>query len=92
MSGVFGAVAARFGSQVLKWVDRWCLCRVRQIGDPTSIPVGFDAVKAEFKSAPGVVEHNNVALRPPVNNDHFSIPTESLATDLNTNTVRLRSC
>lgn len=57
------------------------------LSDPSSIPKIFDTVKAEYQSAPNVVVYNAAALTPPVGDDLFSIPAESLAKDLNTNTI-----
>ncbi|KAJ4354695.1 uncharacterized protein N0V89_006432 [Didymosphaeria variabile] len=57
------------------------------LSNPSSLSAVFDAVKAEFQSAPSVIVYNAAALTPPAGDDLFSIPTESLATDLNTNTV-----
>ncbi|KAL1607133.1 hypothetical protein SLS59_002837 [Nothophoma quercina] len=57
------------------------------LSDPLSLPAIFDAVKAEFHSAPSVVVYNAAALTPPTADDLFSIPVESLAADLNINTV-----
>jgi NAD(P)-dependent dehydrogenase (short-subunit alcohol dehydrogenase family) len=57
------------------------------LSEPSSIPAVFDAVKAEFQTAPSVVVYNAAAMTPPAENDLFSIPVESLANDLNTNTV-----
>lgn len=59
------------------------------LSDPASLPAVFAAVKAEFKSAPSVVVYNAAGLTPPPNNDLFALSTESLATDLNINTVSL---
>jgi NAD(P)-dependent dehydrogenase (short-subunit alcohol dehydrogenase family) len=55
--------------------------------NPSSILTVFDAVKAEFGSAPSVVVYNAAALTPPAGDNLFSIPVESLTADLNTNTV-----
>jgi NAD(P)-dependent dehydrogenase (short-subunit alcohol dehydrogenase family) len=57
------------------------------MSNPSSLPAVFDAVKAEFQSAPSVVVYNAAAFTPPTGDDLFSIPTESLADNLNTNTV-----
>ncbi|PVI07515.1 NAD(P)-binding protein [Periconia macrospinosa] len=57
------------------------------LSDPSSISKVFDAVKAEYQSAPNVVVYNAAALTPPVGDDLFSIPAGSLANNLNTNTV-----
>ncbi|KAI1110204.1 hypothetical protein F5Y14DRAFT_429736 [Nemania sp. NC0429] len=55
---------------------------------PESIPSIFDAVKAEFNAAPTTVVYNAAALTPPPKDDTlFSIPAESLSSDLNVNTV-----
>jgi NAD(P)-dependent dehydrogenase (short-subunit alcohol dehydrogenase family) len=61
------------------------------LSDPSSIPAVFDTVKAEFHTPPSVVVYNAAAITPPKGEwgqeDLFSIATESLAADLNTNTV-----
>ncbi|KAF2444621.1 NAD(P)-binding protein [Karstenula rhodostoma CBS 690.94] len=57
------------------------------LSNPSSVPAVFEAVKAEFKSAPSVIIYNAAALTPPTGDDLFSIPVESLNADLNTNTV-----
>ncbi|KAI1121778.1 hypothetical protein F5Y10DRAFT_93303 [Nemania abortiva] len=55
---------------------------------PDSIPALFDAVKAEFNSAPSVIVYNAATLTPPpVKDSIFSIPVESVTSDLNVNTV-----
>ena len=57
------------------------------VSNPSSIPGIFEAVNAEFKSAPSVVIYNAAAFSPPAGDDLFSIPVESVDADLNTNTV-----
>jgi NAD(P)-dependent dehydrogenase (short-subunit alcohol dehydrogenase family) len=57
------------------------------LSNPSSIPAVFDAVKSEFQGAPSVVVYNGAAFTPPAGDDLFSIPVESLADNLNTNTV-----
>ena len=57
------------------------------LSSPSSIPAIFEAIKAEFQIAPSVVVYNAAAFTPPAGDDLFSIPTESLAGNLNTNTV-----
>lgn len=57
------------------------------VSNPWSIPAIFEAVKAEFKSAPSVIIYNAATLTPPAGDDLFSISVESVDTDLNTNTV-----
>jgi NAD(P)-dependent dehydrogenase (short-subunit alcohol dehydrogenase family) len=55
--------------------------------NPLSIPAVFNAVKAEFHSAPSIIIYNAAGFTPPAGDDLFSIPVESLAANLNTNTV-----
>lgn len=55
--------------------------------NPSSIPAVFDAINANFQSAPSVVVYNAAAFTPPAADDLFSVPAESLAADLNTNAV-----
>jgi NAD(P)-dependent dehydrogenase (short-subunit alcohol dehydrogenase family) len=55
---------------------------------PNSIPALFEAVRTEFKAAPSVVVYNAPATTPPPEKDSlFSISAESVASDLNVNTV-----
>ncbi|KAF3054941.1 hypothetical protein GL218_07347 [Daldinia childiae] len=55
---------------------------------PDSVPALFDAVKTEFKTAPSVVVYNAAALtNPPEKDSIFSIPSDSIVSDLNVNTV-----
>lgn len=55
---------------------------------PDSIPALFEAVKAEFHTSPSVVIYNAAVLTPPPAKDSlFSISAESVASDLNVNTV-----
>lgn len=55
---------------------------------PDSIPGLFDAVRAEFHTAPSVVVYNAGALTvPPEQDNLFSIPTETVLSDLNINTI-----
>lgn len=55
---------------------------------PESIPALFEAVKAKFHTSPSVVIYNAAALTPPpVKDSLFSISAESVASDLNVNTV-----
>ncbi|CAI7569356.1 unnamed protein product [Penicillium discolor] len=57
------------------------------LSNPSSISAVFDAVKAEFQSPPSVVVYNAAALTPPADDTLFSIPADSVAADLNVNTV-----
>ena len=55
---------------------------------PNSIPALFDAVKAEFHSSPRVVIYNaGSATNPPEKDSLFSVSAESVASDLNVNTI-----
>jgi NAD(P)-dependent dehydrogenase (short-subunit alcohol dehydrogenase family) len=55
---------------------------------PDSIPALFDAVKTEFHASPSVVVYNAAALTSPPDKDSiFSISAESVALDLNVNTI-----
>ncbi|CAO2657712.1 Nn.00g038380.m01.CDS01 [Neocucurbitaria sp. VM-36] len=55
---------------------------------PDSIPALFDAVKAEYHTAPSVVIYNAAALTPPPDNSSvFSVAVDSVTADLNVNTV-----
>ncbi|KAK7757474.1 hypothetical protein SLS62_000489 [Diatrype stigma] len=55
---------------------------------PETIPALFDAVRAEFATAPSVVVYNAASLTPPADpKSALSIPVESVAADLNVNTV-----
>jgi len=55
---------------------------------PDSIPALFDAVRSEFQSAPSVVVYNAGGFTSPPNKDSvFSVSAESVALDLNVNTV-----
>jgi hypothetical protein len=55
---------------------------------PDSIPTLFDAVKTEFHTAPAVVVYNAAALTPPPDKDSvLSVSPESVASDLNVNTI-----
>ncbi|KAI8958752.1 NAD(P)-binding protein [Daldinia sp. FL1419] len=56
--------------------------------NPDSIPALFDAVKTEFQTVPSVVVYNAAALtNPPEKDSIFSIPADSVVSDLNVNTV-----
>jgi NAD(P)-dependent dehydrogenase (short-subunit alcohol dehydrogenase family) len=55
---------------------------------PTTIPPLFDAVNAEFHTAPSVVVYNAGSFTiPPDNDSIFSVSAESVAIDLNVNTI-----
>ncbi|KAF7557727.1 hypothetical protein G7Z17_g417 [Cylindrodendrum hubeiense] len=58
------------------------------LSNPDSIPALFDAVKAEFGTAPSVVVYNAASLTSPPDKDSlFSISAESVGSDLNVNTI-----
>jgi len=55
---------------------------------PDTIPALFDAVKSEFHASPSVVVYNVAALtNPPDKDSVLSISAESVASDLNVNTI-----
>ncbi len=55
---------------------------------PDSIPALFDAVKTEFHTSPSVVVYNAGGFtNPPDKDSIFSISAESVALDLNINTI-----
>jgi len=55
---------------------------------PDSIPALFDAIKTEFHTAPSVVIYNAAALSMPSDKDIvLSVPAETVASDLNINTI-----
>jgi NAD(P)-dependent dehydrogenase (short-subunit alcohol dehydrogenase family) len=54
---------------------------------PESIPPVFDAVKTEFSTPPSVVVYNAAAMTSPDKESMFSIPGESMTSDLVINTV-----
>jgi len=56
--------------------------------DPNSIPSLFDAVKTEFQTFPSIVIYNAATLTaPPEKDSVLSIPAQSVASDLNVNTI-----
>jgi NAD(P)-dependent dehydrogenase (short-subunit alcohol dehydrogenase family) len=55
---------------------------------PDSVPALFNAVRAEFNTAPSVVIYNAAALTPPPDEDDaLSILADKVASDLNVNTI-----
>lgn len=53
-----------------------------------AVPALFEAVKAEFQSAPSVVIYNAASLTPPADKDSvLSVPAGRVISDLNVNTV-----
>lgn len=84
-AGYFVAIASRkaTGAQTAEGY----LSVKADMSNPSSIPAVFDLVKAEFQSAPSVVVYNAAAFTPPASDDLFSIPMDSLAANLNTNTI-----
>ncbi|KAK4937992.1 hypothetical protein LTR10_021481 [Elasticomyces elasticus] len=80
------AVASRSGSD--SSASKGYLSLKADFSKPDSIPALFDAVRTEFQTAPSVVVYNAATLtRPPVEDSALSIPAESVASDLNVNTV-----
>ncbi|KAI1387683.1 NAD(P)-binding protein [Hypoxylon trugodes] len=80
------AVASRKGSNTK--TSEGYLSLKADFAKPDSIPALFDTVKAEFQTFPSVVIYNAAALTGPPNKDSpFSISAESVASDLNVNTI-----
>lgn len=80
------ALASRKGSGTT--TDKGFLSLKADFTKPDSIPALFDAVKTEFHTSPSVVVYNAAALTPPPDNASiFSISAESVASDLNVNTI-----
>lgn len=68
--------------------DKGFLSLQADFAKPDSIPALFDAVKTEFHTSPSVVIYNAAALTDPPDKDSvLSIPAESVALDLNVNTI-----
>ncbi|KAI1413648.1 NAD(P)-binding protein [Hypoxylon sp. FL1857] len=80
------AVASRSGSGT-KNVEG-ILSLKADFAKPDSIPALFDAVKTEFHTFPNVVIYNAASLtNPPDKDSVLSVPADSVASDLNVNTV-----
>ncbi|KAI8944395.1 NAD(P)-binding protein [Xylaria longipes] len=80
------ALASRKGTDGL--TEKGFLSLKADFNNPESIPALFDAVRAEFTTAPSVVVYNAAALTPPPDKDSvLSIAASSVASDLNVNTV-----
>lgn len=80
------AVASRSGSGTK--TTKGFLSLKADFTDPASIPALFEAAKAEFHTAPSVVVYNAAALtNPPDKDSVLSISAESVASDLNVNTI-----
>jgi NAD(P)-dependent dehydrogenase (short-subunit alcohol dehydrogenase family) len=80
------AVASRSGSGTK--TAKGFLSLKADFTKPDSIPALFDAVKTEFHTSPSVVVYNAAALtNPPDKDSALSISAESVALDLNVNTI-----
>lgn len=80
------AVASRSGSGTKS--AKGVLSLKADFTNPDSILALFDAVKTEFHTSPSVVIYNAAALTSPPDKDSvFSISAESVAMDLNVNTI-----
>ncbi|OIW28157.1 NAD(P)-binding protein [Coniochaeta ligniaria NRRL 30616] len=80
------AIASRTGTGTKN--DSGVLSLQADFSKPETVPPLFEAVKAEFQTAPSVVVYNAAALTPPSDpTSLFSIPAESFAADLNINTT-----
>ena len=84
-TGYFVAIASRKAKNTK--TSEGYLSIEADLSDPSSISEVFNAVKAEFQSAPSIVVYNAAAFTPPAGDNLFCITTDSLASDLNTNTV-----
>ena len=80
------ATASRSGSGVKN--DKGYLSLKADFTMPESIPNLFNAIQAEFKTSPSVVIYNAAALTPPPDKESpLSVAAESVASDLNINTI-----
>jgi NAD(P)-dependent dehydrogenase (short-subunit alcohol dehydrogenase family) len=80
------AVASRSGSGTR--TTKGFLSLKADFTKPDSIPALFDAVKTEFHTSPSVVVYNAGRLTSPPDKDSiFSVSAESVALDLNVNTI-----
>ncbi|EED12613.1 conserved hypothetical protein [Talaromyces stipitatus ATCC 10500] len=80
------AVASRKGENKIN--EKGYLSIKADFTNPESIPAVFEAVKAEFQTAPSVVVYNAATLTPPpVQDSVLSIPSERVTGDLIVNTV-----
>lgn len=85
-SGYSVAVASRKGTGGKD--EKGYLSVQADFANPDSIASLFEAVKAEFQTAPSVVVYNAAALTPPSNEESaLSVPAESVSKDLNVNVV-----
>ena len=81
------AVASRSGTGT-KTTTNGFLSLKADFTQPDSIPALFEAVKAEFHTAPSTVIYNAAALtNPPDTDSVLSITSESVLLDLNVNTI-----
>ena len=80
------AIASRSGSGTK--TARGFLSLKADFTRPDSVPALFDAVKTEFSISPSVIIYNAGGLtNPPDKDSIFSVPAESVAADLNINTI-----
>ncbi|MCJ1396790.1 hypothetical protein MMC18_009682 [Xylographa bjoerkii] len=80
------AVAARKGTN--SKTENGVLSIKADFTHPESVATVFDAVKAEFGAAPGIVIYNAAALTPPSDKESaLSIPAAKVTSDLNVNVV-----
>lgn len=85
-SGYNVAVVSRKGTDTL--TPNGFLSLKADFSKPDSIPPLFDTVQAKFQAFPTVVVYNAAALTSPVDKDSvLTVPVESVASDLNTNTI-----
>lgn len=85
-SGYSVAIASRSGSGSKN--EQGYLSLQADLTKPDTVPALFAAVKSEFQTAPSAVVYNAAGLTVPPNKDSvLSVPTESVVSDLNINTV-----
>jgi NAD(P)-dependent dehydrogenase (short-subunit alcohol dehydrogenase family) len=84
-NGYLVAIASRKGSNGKS--PEGYLSIQADLSDPSCLPKVFAAVKTEYKSLPNIVVYNAAALTAPTSNNLFSIPVESLAENMNANSV-----
>lgn len=84
-NGYSVALASRSASNS-KTVEGYLSVSV-DLSEPASVPVAFEAVKAEFKVPPSVVVYNAGAFTSPPNEAMFELPVQSVIADLNVNSV-----
>lgn len=82
------ALVSRSGKEVNTTPHTGCISLQADLTKPESVPALFQAVKKEFHAAPNVVIYNAGARTvPPVEDELFSNPAESVVSDFNVNVL-----